>query len=172
MSSNEEFARAFLAELHLLGEDIEVHVRRIWQESMTLATEAIVIGSQYGPGAPVDTEYLRSTFGIGRNGPAEVFGDRNAGARGGAAAPSLDLREIFDAQLGESVYLTTATEYAHYLEDGKWSRGDKAGTFARRTSTEQLNNKKGTGGPTPFVAPVAARWPDIVEDALQRVGPL
>ncbi|GAB1340938.1 hypothetical protein [Gemmatimonas sp.] len=169
MSSNEEFARAFMAELRLLGDDVETHVRAIWQESMQTAAEAVVIGNSFGPGVPVDTGFLRASFRLGLNTPQDGPTAPPAGLpQGGGLPAQLDLATISRAELGETVYLTTDAEYAVPLEEGTYSRGDKSGTFSRRTSEQQLKNLKGTMGPTPFVAPVVARWQSIVDDAARR----
>lgn len=140
-------------------EDVEGRATAAFQEAAQLTAEAIVVGSQYGPGAPLDTGFLRASFRVSRNRPDDgpTTPPPTPGRTPGDAPlypTTVDTSPAATARLGETIYITTAAEYAVYLEEGDLTR--RHGPLA--------------GAPTPFVGPVEARWAAILDDAARRAG--
>lgn len=144
-----------------IREDVQGAGERTLETAAGLAAEAVVVGNTFGPGAPVDTGFLRASFRVSKNQPDD----------GPSTPPELPGRQagdppVFDTRLsatrgvrlrfGDLLYVTTMAEYAIYLEEGG---------MLRRNGPPEL-----VGTPTPFVAPVEARWPAIVETAARRNG--
>ena len=152
--------REFRDTLQAFGrEEVERVGGVVFQEAAQVAAEAVVIGNAYGLGAPLDTGFLRASFRVARNAPED----------GPSVAPTIPGRQDGDppvypagldtsaaagARLGDTVWCTTMAAYAQYLEDGG---------FTRRNGPDR-------GAPTLFVAPVEARWVQIVDDTARRVG--
>ena len=133
------------------------------QEAAQVTAEAVVLGNAYGPGAPLDTGFLRASFRVSRNVPEDGprKGPPTPGRKDGDPAiyPSiLDTSAAALAVIGETVYITTMAEYAIYLEEG-------SGGMRRRNGPSE-----NVGAPTAFIAPVEARWLQIVDEAARRAG--
>lgn len=133
----------------------------VFREAAQTTAEAIVIGNAFGPGAPLDTGFLRASFRVALNSPEDgpSVGAKVSGREPGASpiyAESLDTSNAARAQLGDDVFITTMAEYAVALEEGNGLR--------RNGPSENV------GTPTPFVAPVEFRFDAIVEDAGRRLG--
>lgn len=129
----------------------------VLQEAATTTLEAIVIGNSFGPGVPVDTGWLRASFAAGINSPSANLNSNptppQSRGKGSPMPFTMDIQEILRAELGDAIYLTTATEYGAFLEfqPGIRRYGPNPGT-----STE-------------FLAPVEARFSQIVDDAVRRI---
>lgn len=147
--------------------DVRGRATDLFQEAAAAASEAVVVGLQdFGPGAPMDTGFLRASFRVARNAPEDGPSERpeTPGRKPGDAplypemltVAGMDLSAAQSAMLGETVYCTTIAEYATYLEEG--------GMVRRHGPPENV------GATTQFIAPVEARWDAIVDDAAQRVG--
>ena len=150
--------RQFGADLEaFFTEDVEQRATEVFREAAELAAEGLIVGNQYGPGAPVDTGFLRASFRVGLDAPAPgpSTPPSTAGREPGSAplfsAPVLG-PELATVALGQVVFVTTNVEYAAYLE--YLDRQRRYGKFA--------------GQSTVFIAPIELRWPRIVEDALRR----
>lgn len=157
-------ADAFARELRsFLDEDVIGRATLTLREAGQTAAEAIVIGNEYGPGVPVDSAFLRSSFraSVGEpiDGPSEPPPTKGRAPGTAVFDAPLDLTAFAGAELDTDLHLTTAVEYAEYLEEGS----NQYGAMARRFGIN-------AGAATPFVAPVEARWDRIVEDAAARVG--
>lgn len=152
----------FLVDLHAFDGRITEDMTTVLRETAAVVAEAIVVGNAYGPGAPVDTGFLRSSFQVTLNNPATGPSEppaRPAGRRLGdppiyTTIP--DLRAADRAQVTDVVYVTTPASYAEYLEYDNLER--RFGPFR--------------GQPTAFVRSVALRFDRIVEDTLRRVKPV
>lgn len=157
----QQLVYAFRADLEAFGADVEAGGLAVFHEAAEQVADALINGNQYGPGAPVDTGFLRASFRVSKNQPDD----------GPSAPPDLPGRTagdppVFDTRIsatrgvrlrfGDLLYVTTMAEYAIYLEEGG---------KLRRNGPPQL-----VGTPTPFVAPVVARWPAIVETAARQNG--
>lgn len=152
--------REFAADLEaFFVEDVEANATAALHEAAQLAAEAIVVGNQYGPGAPVDTGFLRASFRIGIGAPASgpSAPPKSTGRRPGDApqfaAPPIG-PEVLQAQLGQTIFITTNVQYGEYVEFLEQRR--RYGKFA--------------GASTTFIRPVELRWPRIVEDVVARVA--
>jgi hypothetical protein len=155
--------REFSAELRAFGEiDVTGRGVRVLQEAAEVTSKAIVLGNAFGPGAPLDTGFLRSSFRVARNAPDDGPSEppvTPAGRRPGDPpifAGALDTSAAQLARLGDSIYCTTIAAYAVYLEEGGMVRRN--------------GDPTNVGAPTPFIAPVEARFLAIVDDAADRVG--
>jgi hypothetical protein len=155
MSTLAEFA----LDLQAWGLEVEADATRVFRAAAQVAAEAVVVGNQYGPGAPVDTGFLRASFrvGLGAPAPSPANAPRTPGRRPGdapvfAAAPVASV--IAGASLDRAIYVTSNAAYAETLEFLPRTR--RFGPYA--------------GQPTVFVRPVEARWPRIVEDTMRRLG--
>lgn len=154
--------KAFTDQLQAFGRlDVMGVATEVFQESAQVAAEAVVIGNAYGPGAPLDTGFLRASFRVAKNAPEDGPSAPPAtpGRKDGDPPrypTTLDTSATQTAALGDRVYCTTVAEYADYLEEGGLTR--------RNGPPENV------GAPTPFVAPVDARWLQIVDDTARRVG--
>jgi len=154
--------KEFTDQLHQFdAQDVRRLGLDVFQESALVTAEAVVIGNQFGPGTPLDTGFLRASFRVSKNAPTDgpstppVVPGRKAGDP--PLYPStLDTAATQTAFLGDRVFCTTVAAYAEYLEEG--------GMVRRNGPPENV------GSPTPFVAPVEARWEQIVDDAARRVG--
>ena len=153
---------AFSGELRrFMDRDVRGLGTAAFREAANLAARAVIEGNGFGPGAPLDTGFLRASFRVSRNQPED--GPTTAPAVPGRQpgdAPlyptTADTTAIGAAQLGDTIYVTTLAEYAGYLEEGG---------MVRRNGPPEL-----VGTPTEFIAPVDARWPQIVEEAVRRTG--
>lgn len=154
--------REFRAELRAFQQiDVSGKAETLFQEAAAAAAEAVVLGNQFGPGAPLDTGFLRASFRVALNAPEDgpSTPPPTPGRKDGDPPlypNTLDTSAAARAKLGNTIYCTTVAEYATYLEEG--------GLVRRHGPPENV------GAPTPFVAPVEARWDAIVEDAAARVG--
>jgi hypothetical protein len=154
--------KEFTDQLGAFGrEDVTRMGALVFEEAAQATAEAVVIGNQFGPGAPLDTGFLRASFRVARNRPEDGPSERppTPGRKQGDPplyAPTLDTSAVAGATLGDSIFVTTVAEYADYLETGGLTR--------RNGPPENV------GAPTQFVAPVEARWLQIVDDAARRVG--
>lgn len=157
MSRNDANVRAFAAALDQRFAEVDEKLTEIFRESISAVVENVVAPGEYGPGVPVDTGALRSSFSLGIGGP---------GADGGGAA-SIGAGLLASVRLQDSVFFTSHLNYAQWVELGRTRNG---GPMQRRTSAQQLGRLKGTGGPTTYLQPVLDHWPRIVQDAVQRVG--
>lgn len=154
--------REFTQQLQAFGQqDVFGRAQEAFREAAQVTAEAVVIGNQFGPGTPLDTGFLRASFRVARNTPEDGPSERPAtpGRKAGDApifGSSLDTSPAATAALGDRVYCTTVASYADALEEG--------GMIRRNGPPENV------GAPTPFVAPVEARWEQIQDDAARRVG--
>jgi len=154
--------KEFTDELRAFGqEDVQRLGTQVFGEAAQAAAEAVVIGNQFGPGAPLDTGFLRASFRVSRNRPEDgpSVAPPTPGRKDGDPpiyATTLDTSAIASAVLGDEVYCTTVAEYADYLEEGGLTRRN--------------GPPENRGASTQFVAPVEARWLQIVDDAVRRVG--
>jgi hypothetical protein len=160
MSTVDDFAR----ELRLfVDEDVVGGATDVLHEAAQTTAEAIVIGNEFGPGVPVDSAFLRSSFRVSAGEPQDGPTEPPATPGRKAGVPvfdgPLDLSAAATVPLGTDLYITTAVEYAVYLEEG----ANQHGLMARRFGVN-------AGAPTPFIAPVEQRFDRIVEDAARRVG--
>lgn len=152
----------FRLQLETFGrEDVAARAEATLQQAGMIAAEAVVIGNAYGPGAPLDTGFLRSSFRVSTNIPADGPSTRPKTPGRKAGDPPLypstvDTTAAASATLGEAIYVQTMAEYAVYLEEG---------SMVRRHGPPENR-----GQPTPFIAPVEARWDAIAEDAKRRAG--
>lgn len=152
--------RDFTAELMAFSDASILEAEWVLRDAAAVAAEAVVIGNEYGPGVPVDLGFARSSFRVGINNiedgptvpPARPKGHKPGD--GPIIAEEFDASPIQGAKLGDVIYVTTGVEYTEYLEDGG---------MARRFGPN-------AGADTVFIAPVEARWPQIVEDAARRHG--
>lgn len=140
-------------------DDVEGRGTAAFREAAALTAEAIVVGNQYSIGAPLDTGFLRASFRVSRRRPEDGPTERPpAPGRQPGDAPlyptTIDTSPAATARLGEDVYITTAAEYARYLEENGLTR----------------RHGPDAGRPTEFIAPVEARWPLILDDAARRAG--
>lgn len=164
----------FRLDLERFGEEVENGAVMVLHESATRALQAIVSGNDYGPGIPVDTGGARSSFRVGINAPADgpteppmrflqrvggnkylrrsVAVQKNKGL-GQIPIPPVQ-SEIANAQLGDTIYVNTMMEYPQYLEFNHLRR--------------RFGKNKGMD--TEFIAPVEARWNQLVDDAAVKVG--
>jgi hypothetical protein len=153
---------SFQAELRVFGRaDVSGRATIALQEAAQTTAEAVVIGNAFGPGTPLDTGFLRASFRVAKTSPNDGPSVRppTPGRKDGDPAiypNTVDTAAAAAAQLGDRVYVTTMAEYATYLE---------AGGMTRRNGPPE-----NVGTPTPFVAPVEARWPQILDDAARRAG--
>ena len=150
--------REFQADLTRFGADVDGRATLVFRDACATTAEAIVIGNQYGPGAPLDTGFLRASFQIGRNTPVDGPSTRPSMKGRTKTArlfeDALDLGEIASFTLDDVCFVTTSAEYAEYLEFNGLTR----------------RNGAHVGQDTAFVAPVADRFAQIVDDAAARVG--
>lgn len=150
----------FEADLSRFGDEVENGATLVLQEAGRQTAFAITIGNEFGPGVPIDTGWLRSSFVAALNDPGSGRGERPFISRkvnpaGRVLFPELiDVGPISSAKLGDAIYLTTITEYAQFLE------------FLPKTRRGGPNKGKSTE----FLAPVEARFNQIVDDAAARVG--
>jgi hypothetical protein len=154
MSTIAEFA----LDLQQFGLEVEADAERVFRAASQVAAEAVVVGNQFGPGAPVDTGFLRASFRVGigapQQGPTEkppTPGRRDGAPPLFAAAPTAPA--LAAATLDRAVYVTTSVVYAEPLE--YLSRTRRFGPYAGRS--------------TAFVRPVELRWPRIVADVMRRL---
>jgi hypothetical protein len=154
--------REFTTQLQAFArDDVAGKLEAVFQEAAQTASEAVVIGNAFGPGAPLDTGFLRASFRVAEGAPVDgpSTPPPTPGRKPGDApiyGDALDTSAAARAPLGGTVFCTTIAEYATYLEEG--------GMVRRNGPPENR------GAATPFVAPVEARWPAIVDDAASRVG--
>lgn len=150
--------REFNAELEQFAGATAEQARLIFAESAATACEAIAIGNEFGPGAPLDTGYLRASFRVGVD--TIVNGPSTPPQRSKRSDGTHLIADVFDAspvqrvQIGQTVYLVTNVDYAKYLETGHMTR----------------RHGEHVGQDTEFIAPVEARFGQIVDDAADRVG--
>lgn len=150
----------FAADLNRFGDEVEDGAEKVLQVAADTTAAAIVIGNPFGPGIAVDTGFARSTFRIGVNAPAAAATQRPYISRRvtkpGTAVfpPVLDLAPLGAAQLGDTVFITSALDYPQFLE------------FEPKRRRYGPNK----GASTVFLDPVESRFPDIVDDAADRVG--
>jgi hypothetical protein len=149
--------------LGFMRDDVEGRATEALQDAAQIAAEAVVIGNMYGPGAPLDTGFLRASFRVSRNAPDDgpstpppTPAGRKAGDRPLFPVNRVNTRAAATMKLGEDLFITTMAEYATYLEEG---------SMTRRHGPPQ-----NVGTPTHFIAPVEARWPQILDDAARRAG--
>lgn len=154
MSFNDEQVRKFEAALERALAQREQYHTEVFRESLRTVYGAMVGPSSYGPGVPVDTGALRANFGIG------------VGSLESATLGSADIERV---TLEDPVFLVNSLEYAMPVEEGRTRYGD---VMRRRTADQQLKRLPGTGDVTTFADPIVRRWPQIVEDVVQRLGPL
>ena len=153
--------KEFTDQLRGFGQDVERVGAATFHAAAEATAEAVVIGNQFGPGAPLDTGFLRASFRVSRNRPedgpsvAPVVTGRKDGDPP-IYTTALDTSSIAAAGLGDEIFVSTVAEYADYLE---------AGGMVRRNGPPENR-----GASTQFVAPVEARWPAILDDAARRVG--
>jgi len=143
-----------------VDEDVRGGATAVLREAAQTVAEAIVVGNAFGPGVPVDTAFLRASFRVAQGAP--VDGPTEPPPRSPERAPGapvfdapFDVSAAATVPLGTELFITTAVEYAAYLEEGA--------NMARRFGVN-------AGASTPFIAPVEARWERIVDDAARRVG--
>lgn len=154
--------KEFTDQLQAFGaEDVRRLGTSVFQDAAQVTAEAVVLGNQFGPGAPLDTGFLRASFRVAKNAPEDGPSEATdiPGRKDGDSPiypATLDTSAAASAFLGDQVFCTTIAEYADYLEEGGLTR--------RNGPPENI------GAPTPFVAPVEARWLQIVDDAARRVG--
>jgi hypothetical protein len=153
--------REFKAELKKFKFNVQDGGTRFIQEAAQQAGEALVIGSQYGPGVPgPDTGFARASFRVGRNaaadGPTNPPRGLKGVSRGGSPTyrAALSTAKIARFQLGDLLYITTDAAYAIHLEDG-----------VRTRRTGPSSNR---GRSTQFVDPVVRSWDAIARDAERR----
>lgn len=161
MSNADGFARELQA---FLDDDVIGRATLALREAAETAAEAIVIGNEYGPGVGVDSAFGRSSFrasvGEPEIGPTEppVLPGRKPGTV--VFETPLDLSAFAGYELGDGdLHLTSGVEYLEHQELGS----NQYGVMARRFGVN-------AGAPTPFIAPVEARWEPIVNDSAARVG--
>lgn len=149
----------FHVDLTRFAEATEAELTALVQEAASTAGEAIVVGNQFGPGVPVDTGFARASFRVGINDAVDGPASPPTAPSGRAPGTTLytdafDVSPVMGAKLGDTIYITTPTEYAQYLEFEPKTRryGPRAGSS------------------TVFIDPVVARFPQIVDDAADRVG--
>lgn len=148
----------FTLDLEAFGVAVEADATAVLREAAELTAEAIALGNQYGPGAPVDTGFLRASFRASVGAPASgpTTAPRRQKRRPGSApvaAPTFG-PALASATLDQPLYITTNVGYAQFLE--LLERRRRYGRFA--------------GQSTVFVRPVELRWPRIVEDTMRRLG--
>jgi hypothetical protein len=153
---SDQFTREMRA---FFRDDVEGRGTAAFQEAAQQAAEAIIIGSQYGPGAPLDTGFLRASFRVSRNRPEDGPSEAPPTPGRQPGAPPIftttpDTSQVATAVLGDEVFITTVAEYAQHLEENGLTR----------------RNGPRAGQPTEFIAPVEARWPAILDDAARRAG--
>jgi hypothetical protein len=163
----------FEADLNRFGDLVEETATDVLRTVGRTTAEAIAYGNLYGPGVPVDTEWTRSSFAAGLNVPAATAVERPKEAlvasktsrylksptavksgRGQIFTTPPDFAAIDLAQLGDTIFITTASGYAPYLELNPKTR----------------RYGPGPGSSTVFLEPVEQRFPAIVDDAAARVG--
>lgn len=150
----------FEADLSRFGDAVENGAEKVLREASRTTGEAIAFGNQFGPGIPVDTAWARSSLAAGLNQPTadrteRPFVSRAVNPAGRVLFPeSPDLSAVDRAALGDIVYITTAVDYAQYLE------------FTPKTR----RFGPGKGSSTVFLEPVEQRFNAIVDDAADRVG--
>lgn len=153
--------REFRSQLLAFDGEVRGQAVDVFREAAQTTAEAIVIGNRFGPGAPLDTGFLRASFRVALNNPEDgpSVGAKVSGRKDGAAPiypANLDTSGAARAQLGDDIYITTMAAYAVALEEG--------------TGVRRNGPSANVGTPTPFVAPVEFRFDAIVEDAARRVG--
>ncbi len=153
--------KEFTDQLRGFGQDVERVGAATFEAAAEATAEAVVIGNQFGPGAPLDTGFLRASFRVSRTRPEDgpSVAPPVTGRKDGDPPiypTTLDTSAISSAALGDEIYCTTVAEYADYLE---------VGGLTRRNGPPENR-----GASTQFVAPVEARWLQIVDDAARRVG--
>lgn len=182
--------RAFLHELREFADkDVSEKATITLQEAAQRTFEAVSIGNAFGPGAPVQYGFLRASFSIGLGSPEDgpstpphlTRNTKNAKARKQRIAkrkaqglivakrrrdtskrdipvypPNTDFSALASLQLGVLAYYTTMAFYAEFLET--------LGLTRRHGPPQNI------GRSTTFVAPVEARFDDIVQDAAKRAG--
>lgn len=148
----------FSLDLKQWGLEVEADATRVFRAASQVAAEAVVVGNEFGPGAPVDTGFLRSSFRVGLGAPkaGPVTKPRTPGRVPGApalypAAPVADA--LASATMDRVVYVTTSAAYAEPLE--LLSRTRRFGPYAGRS--------------TAFVRPVELRWPRIIERVMRQL---
>lgn len=161
VSEPESLVREFRSDLLSFGDLVGEQGRDVFREAAQTTAKAIVFGNAFGPGAPLDTGFLRASFRVSLNTPEDgpSVGAKIAGRKDGDAPlypTNLDTSGAARAQLGDDVFITTMAAYAVDLEEGSGVR--------RNGPSENI------GTPTPFIAPVEFRFDAIVEDAARRVG--
>lgn len=151
----------FLLDLRAFSELTDARATAVVRATAAVCAEAIIIGNEYGPGAPVDTGWLRASFQVTLNTPATGPSEPPPRPKGRRLedpplypdAPVLTGAE--NAALSDVVYITTPAAYAEYLEyDG----------LERRFGPYR-------GMPTAFVRSVALRFDRIVDDVRRRLVP-
>lgn len=163
----------FRLQLERFGAIVESGAQRVLHEAASIAAQAIIVGNEYGDGVAVDTGFARSSFGVGINMPAQgpsepplktiqrVDGSKylhrtvDVGENQGLGQlPPGTTRDITRAELGDTIFINTMAAYPEYLENSP--------------KTRRFGKHKGKT--TEFIAPVEARWPQIVDEAARRVG--
>jgi len=149
----------FTLDLQAWGLEVDADAQRVFRAASQVAAEAVVVGNTYGPGAPVDTGFLRASFRVGIGAPQQGPSRKppTPGRRPGAAAlyaATPTAPALAAATLDAAVYVTTSAAYAEPLE--YLTRTRRFGPYAGRS--------------TAFVRPVELRWPRIVEDTMRRLG--
>lgn len=153
MSFNDEQVRKFEAALERALAQREQYHTTVFRESVRTAFGALTGPTAYGPGVPRDTGLTSDTFGV-------AIGSPEQGTIGSTA--------IDRVRLEDRVFITNPLAHVIPLEEARTRTG---GPMRRRTAQEQLKDLRGTGGPTTFAAPVIERWPQIVDDVVERMSP-
>jgi len=138
-------------------DDVQGGTTAVIHEAIEMVAEAVVIGSAFGPGAPLDTGFLRSAFTVGIGAPRDGASTPPKRARSASRVmyrQMLNLSRIMQSKLGDAVYFTTSVFYAEYLE-----------TLPLRRRNGPSENR---GSSTKFVQPVVEKWVQIVDDAARR----
>ena len=136
-------ASEFEAQVLRFHRSLETQSDRVVQGAALVIADNLVAGGRYGPGTPVDTGFLRSSWRASIGGTE--IGEGVAGGsikKGLEPSPAPDLGpSLLGAKAGDVLYFTNSAEYADIVEEREL-----------------------------FVAKVAAEVPQIVADVARRLG--
>jgi hypothetical protein len=108
-------ASEFEAQVLRFQRSLETQSDRVVQGAALVIADNLIAGGRYGPGTPVDTGFLRSSWRASRNAPETVEGVAGTSE---SPTPEPDLTGgVIGARAGEVLYFTNGAEYAGIVEE-------------------------------------------------------
>lgn len=108
-------AAEFAQQLLRFVRSVDTQSDRVVQGVALIIGDSLVAGGRYGPGTPVDTGFLRSSWRASVGAPETAHGV--AGTSGAPSAEPDLSAGVFGARAGDVLYFTNGAEYAATVEE-------------------------------------------------------